>query len=149
MQQKAKRDKQQSIFTDNGKINKPRKETIKKDKLYLDSIVYCPFCLYRDKLSKFLVSEGKKGISTWKAKCPECEMGMLMRTIKAMCRMTESKIEEYARWAFEYAKSGYWKKVKFEVWKRRLQEYGWSIPFWRKYRELKGRFGEEEIESKV
>jgi hypothetical protein len=94
--------------------------------------VRCPFCLHDDRLQAFLVST-KKGISQARAECPECHNGMMMKSLTS-----EWTPEQYAEWAYPYAGSGFWQKVPFETWKKRLHEIGWSHRFWERYKALKG-----------
>jgi len=145
MREKLKRDIQQSKFGSEGKIEKPN-ISVGREKIDLRTMVYCPFCLYRNRLSKFLMS-GDKGISNYKAKCPECQQTMLFRTIANMCHMNEKKIEAYAKWVADYAKQGFWKKCKYEIWKERLQKYDMAIPFWRGYKKYRTTIARPDIED--
>jgi hypothetical protein len=103
--------------------------------------VICPFCLRRGILQQFLVST-KDGISQSRGKCPFCDNGMLMRNLLAPWTP-----EKYAEWAFGYAASGFWQKIKFEAWKKELNALGWAQAFWDKYRSLKGEAQEEGGDS--
>ena len=133
--EKADRDKAQSKFSVQAEFIKP--EAPKEIKISPRLIVHCPFCLFRGKLQRFMVSDSQ-GISRYKAKCPECKTGMLMRTLIALSNMNDRKIEDYARWCFMYSLNGFWDKVKWETWSKRLAKYEWTITFWGKYRALKG-----------
>jgi len=135
MTEKSKTNKEQFRFTKNGNLEKPISKT--NNKINLNNIVYCPFCLYKDKLSKFLTSDSK-GISTYKAKCPDCDKTMLMKTINSMTNMNDIKVKSYSAWCFMYRLSGFWNKVNMDKWKERLDRYGWKITFWATYRKLKG-----------
>jgi len=97
-----------------------------------DDQVMCPFCLYINKLNTFLIST-KKGISTSKAKCPDCGNEMMMRSLTK-----EMTPEEFAEWCYLYAASGYWQKVPFKKYVDRMYKLGWSYRFWKRYKQLKG-----------
>jgi len=150
-QEAVKNDKSQSKFSNESSIVKPEKEAIQqanKEKINLDKIVYCPFCLHRAKLIKFLVSDKKGGISTYRARCPECRTGMLMKTVSAMHYMTDKKIESYAQWVCDY-RMGFWKKCKKDIWDKRLKEYGWIGIFWKKYKAIKASMPREHGSEEV
>jgi hypothetical protein len=126
-EQIAKSDKSQVKFETNGSLSTAHPHK----KIIIDSemVVYCPFCLYRDKLSKFLISD-KRGISTFKAKCPECQITMLFRTLVIMTGMNNGKVRKYADWCYMYAREGFWSKMRDrELWMKRLKQYGWSVTF--------------------
>lgn len=97
-----------------------------------DTQVLCPFCLHIGKVRDFRVPI-KKGWSTGKARCPECDQGMLMKSLLA-----EMTPEEFAEWVYAYSRSGYWGKCSFEKFRKRLIDLGWSYRFWARYKELKG-----------
>ena len=132
-QELARADSLQAIFSADGAVlsNKPQ---IFAEITGIDctQMVMCPFCLVLSKLQAFLVSTSK-GISQSRAECPSCHNGMLMRNLQK--RWTP---EAYAEWVFSYARSGFWQKITFQVWKARLADLGWSEEFWNKYRQLKG-----------
>ena len=96
--------------------------------------VTCPFCLGLEQFRKFLIS-GEKGISRGTVKCPICGLTFRMKSLMNMAKWTA---KEYADWVYEYSHTGFWNKVKFETWKKRLYLMGWSSEFWDHYRELKG-----------
>jgi transcription elongation factor Elf1 len=135
-QERAKADKAQTRFTDQGFIFRPRL-IVKHEHLDINETVNCPFCLFEAPLRKFLVST-KKGLSVGKAKCPDCDNTMFMDTLTA-----ERTIQEYALWCFDYAKSDFWGKVPFQKFKMRLKMLGVSQEFWDKYKQLKGTYEEE------
>jgi len=132
-EQQAYKDKQQTKFGEAGRLKLIVKQ---KSNIYtvMDTTiqVMCLFCLHQDKLIKFLVST-KKGISQSRAQCPECKGGMMMRTLTA-----EMTPEQYAKFAYGYARSGFWDKVPYTTWRTRLSDLGWSLRFWNKYMQLKG-----------
>jgi hypothetical protein len=134
-EQKSKSDKLQSRFNPTGDIDKPT-EKVTEPKMNIDMIVYCPFCLCRARLIKFLTTDAKKQISTYRAKCRECNNTMLMRTLISMNQMNNDKIRSYARWVCEY-RYGFWKKVQKEKWDKRLKLYRWAGTFWTEYRKVK------------
>lgn len=95
-------------------------------------LVHCPFCLGEDTMQTFLIST-KKGLSLSKGECRMCGHGMMLRNLLSM----KSTPEKYAEWVWSYARSGFWQKIQFNEWKNRLEEMGWSRPFWDKYKALK------------
>lgn len=46
--------------------------------------------------------------------------------------------EEFAKFAFEYSRQGYWQKVPFAKFTNILDVIGWSQRFWTEYKKLKG-----------
>lgn len=148
MQEQLKEDRKQYRFTTKGILEEPivKTDMIDGEKLNLGKVVYCPFCLFKGKLRQFLTS-CKTGISKYKAKCPECEITMLMKTVNGMCYMNDTKIRQYAEWCFMYRLSGFWQKVDIKVFNYRLKKYGWSITFWTKYRSLKGSIEKEDYDE--
>jgi len=135
---KTDADIHQALLTANG--CKPKQSLVKQTDVHwadVNAKHFCPFCLYIGKLKEFLIST-KKGISQKKAKCPECKNGMMMRTLVASWTP-----EEYAEFAYPYSASGFWQKVPFDLWKKRLHKLRWSYQFWKRYKELKGS-GEDE-----
>jgi len=92
----------------------------------------CPFCLHIAQLKEYLIST-KKGIHQGLGECPECHCKMQFKSLKA-----EWTPEQYAEWVFEYAARGFWQKIPWATWKRRLEELGWAQRFWDKYKQLKG-----------
>ena len=144
-EQKSKQDALQSRLDNQGNLVKPT-EKAKEERINIDKIVYCPFCLFRGKLAKFLMTDIKGGISTYRAKCPECKVTMLMKTVNAMHYMSDEKIRSYARWVIDY-RSGFWNKVKKDIWSKRLKDYQWSTVFWSEYKKLKATLTREEADE--
>ena len=134
-EQQVKEDEQQSKFNIQGNLD-IFTEKAKEAKIDIDRAVYCPFCLSHKKLSKFLITDVKGEVSTYKVKCRECNNTMLMRTLNSMSNMTDERIKAYAKWICEY-RQGFWKKVKKDIWDKRLKRYGWSGIFWVEYKKLK------------
>ena len=95
------------------------------------NIWICPFCL--NESNKFVIEN--KGL----IKCPNCSNYMKMKTLLFV---KDCSNEEYARWVYEYRLSGFFKKINFEQWTKKLKELGMSYEFWEKYKQLKG----EDIE---
>jgi len=91
--------------------------------------VFCPFCLHKDFLRKFVVNKRL-------GKCPECENGMLITTLLRMLKWTP---KEYAIFVYEYPYAHFWSKCsfKFEIWKQRLYNLNMSYEFWLVYKTLK------------
>lgn len=138
----AKGDYSQACFTRDGRLEALRAAVFTEQSgMDLNKIVFCPFCLTDNKLQRFLVST-KKGISNSRAHCPNCDEGMLLFSL-----LHDWTPETYAKWVFEYSRSGFWKKVNFEAWKRRLFERGWSEAFWEIYRQLKADNPSESYED--
>lgn len=137
---KIKRDLQQACFSPDGAVQQRPQVISRQAQVDFSRIVFCPFCLCEAKLQAFLISS-KEGISQSRAQCPECGNGMMMRSVTATWTP-----KTFAEWVFDYAGSGFWQKCKWELWKKRLQDKGWTQAFWNRYRELKGS-GSDEAES--
>lgn len=101
---------------------------------------FCPFCLHIDRYTAFLISTSK-GYHRGMGQCPECKNKMKLKTL-----LQEMTPEEYAEFAYPYAASGFWQKVPFEKWRKRLYEMGWAPRFWGRYKELKGEDQEESYD---
>jgi hypothetical protein len=132
--QKTDDDKNQIRFTNTGEIETPK--PIKETNINPNKIMYCPFCLAKGKLRRFLISDSK-GISIYKVKCFECKTEMFMRTLLFMTDMNSSKIEAYGKWVADYSRQGYWGKNKWEIWTQRLKKYDWEIEFWLAYKKYR------------
>ncbi len=148
-QEHAKHCLQQMVFAKEGedvqvKENDFRYATLAEKGLDPSLKVTCPFCLGLNQLRLFLIST-KKGYDRGKGKCPLCGQIMHLRTLVKV--MTSP--EQYAAFAQPYAKMGFWKKVSFDVWKRRLKMMGWTERFWNEYRRLRGDVEEEEQEKEL
>jgi len=98
---------------------------------------FCPYCLHIDNLSAFRVRI-KRGWSEKMAKCPECNQRMRITTLAK-----DMTPEDYADWVFQMALSGFWSRVDFYEWNRRLRLLGWSWRFWNRYKQLKAEQGLE------
>lgn len=127
-----KRDKQQKIFGNFG-IEKNNSRLAEEQIEIKDQKVFCPFCLYKDDLSKFAISN-KKGLSRRYAKCPECSTIMLLET---PLRLLKMNAPQFALWVYDYPAKLFWSKCSFEKWKKRLYLYNMSKPFWDRYKELR------------
>ena len=99
---------------------------------------YCPFCLHKDRMEKYLIST-KKGYDRRLGLCPECKNKMMIKTL-----VTQMTPEQFAEFAYDYRMSGYWQKVPFSTFNKRLWELGIAERFWTRYRALKG---EDDTES--
>lgn len=132
-EEKAKADLNQVSFTPLGNLEKMRSVLFRENTgCDVNKTVLCPFCLQEGQLQKFLLST-KKGLSAARGRCPSCGNGMLLRTLTH-----DWTPQEYAKWVFNYAGSGFWQKIPtFESWKQRLQNRGWSREFWDAYKQLK------------
>jgi transcription elongation factor Elf1 len=129
-------DPHQAILVDSGIAKNPSLYTTSETSTLFSprKKVTCPFCLGLEEFRQFLVST-KKGISTGSAKCPLCGLGFRMKSLVGMAKWTP---KEYADWVYAYTADGFWKKVKFDTWKKRLFLMGWTNDFWLRYKELKG-----------
>ncbi len=138
-QERVKQDRQQTVFFKTEHevtfTNNPNKwATLTNQGLDPYRNVTCIFCLGISKLRLFLIST-KKGYNRSLGKCPVCGQKMRLETLVKMLKWTP---EEYAKFVFDYRQSGFWQKVAFEDWKKRLDMMGWSQPFWTEYKRLRG-----------
>jgi DNA-directed RNA polymerase subunit RPC12/RpoP len=133
-------DKKQTQFTLDGSIiinqkiiddNTPLISLINESNFYI-----CPFCLNNS--NKFIIEN--KGL----IKCPNCSNFMRMKTLVFVKDCTN---QEYAKWVYEYRLSGFFKKINFEQWAKKLKDLGISYEFWEEYKKLKGEYEEEEKEN--
>lgn len=132
-EQKAQDDKQQTKLDFSSPTFVKSKQQKKVDMTVQHTGTYmCPFCLHQDKFEKYLIIS-KKGFDKRLGKCPECSKQMMLRTLTE-----EMTPEQFAQFAFNYAADGYWQKVSFDKFNKRLREIGWLKPFWLKYKQLKG-----------
>lgn len=132
-EQKAYDDQAQAILApENPNFVRERGRVITTASMAHTGKYMCPFCLHIGKLQQFLVST-KKGISQKTAKCPECHNTMRMKTLTY-----DFTVEQFAKWCAEYALSGYWQKVPFEKFNRRLKMLGIRYRFWKAYKTFKG-----------
>lgn len=124
-------DKQQTQFSLDGTVqlnqklideNTPLEALINKQNKYL-----CPFCL--EESNKFTIE------SHALIKCPNCLNQMKLKTL---IFIKECSNQDYARWVFEYRLSGFFKKVNFEKWSKKLKDLGIALEFWDEYKKLKG-----------
>lgn len=144
-QEEAKGDNSQTIFKGQGLAPNPNiRSTVQDTVIPLQKKVSCPFCLGLSQFRLFLVST-KKGLSRKVGKCPLCGQGLFLKSLVMMNKCTAT---EYANWVHPYARMGFWKKLNFQTWKRRLQLMGWTQEFWDRYHQLKGD-PDERVESYV
>ena len=132
IQEKLRHDKQQTIFTESG-LGKTKSPLAINITTIKDEIVFCPFCLGKYQLNKFLIST-KKGYNKNLGKCPECQNQMRLETLN---RMLKWNPKEYAEFVYEYPAPAFWKKCSFNKWKNRLYEMNMSYNFWNTYKQLK------------
>ncbi len=168
-QEKAGRDLQQTVFCPTAsqdlelKGNPNRFATITEKGIDPFLNVRCPFCLSHMQLTKFLISlkskKGKnKGYDRGKGKCPECGLGMQLKTLQKMrdwmlAKTPEDGVKKYAAWVFEYRSSGFWqekidKYVGFEKFCSMLTSMKWADAFFKEYNRLKGDLPDEETQKK-
>jgi hypothetical protein len=117
----------------------------------------CPFCLSFLPFSKFLVSlKSKKGkglgFDRGKGKCPECGQGMRLDTLLSMRKwLLEGPLGEgvklYARWVFDYRKSGFFQKIKFSQFNSMLKSMKVQREFWDEYKRLKGDLPDAKLKA--
>jgi transcription elongation factor Elf1 len=132
-EQKAKEDKQQAKLNPKSPSFIQVKQETKTDIIQLHTgEYYCPFCLHKDRINKYLIST-KKGYHKGLGKCPECGNQMQFKSLTAAWTP-----EQFAEWAYQYSASGYWQKVPFSKFNSRLRQIGWLERFWARYRQLKG-----------
>ncbi len=155
-QEKAKLCLQQFQFGAKGEIkeNPHRFAHIEEKGIDPYKDVTCPFCLGLSKLRLWLLST-KKGYDRGKGRCPECGHNAQFRTLYTQL----SSPEQYANFAYPYAKSGFWTKIKehpnnkgadkFPEWKKRLALMGWTERFWNEYKRLRGDPEKEEEEKRI
>jgi len=138
--QQSKKDEKQARFDNSGEVNvsKPANTAVFIS-VNFNEKVWCPFCLYEAKLSRFLVV-GKHGYQQGTAHCPECNNTMRMASL-----WNDWDAKKYAEWAFDYRLSGFWQKCPFAKWKERLFKIGWAHEFWTRYKALKGEAETDEI----
>jgi hypothetical protein len=144
-QERAKQDLQQQIFAAGAiKENPHRWATFTEKGLDPYKYVTCPFCLGFNPLRLFLISN-KKGYNRHHGRCPLCKQQMKLQTLfKAM-----TSPEQYAVFAYPYAKMGFWQKVPFDTWKKRLGMMGWTERFWNEYKRLRGDSPDAEREKEL
>jgi hypothetical protein len=87
----------------------------------------CPFCL--EKSNKYTIKN--KGLIC----CPNCLVDMRVKTILFVQNCSN---QEYAQWVYNYRLSGFFKKINFEKWTKKLKQLGIAYEFWEEYKKLKG-----------
>ena len=137
LQEKYKHDKQQFILSTSGIQTNPHHQA-KQTITITDKNVFCPFCLAKQKLSKFTVST-KKGINKRLGKCPQCNNQMLFETLIRMLQWTP---KDYAEFVYKYPSGAFFSKCKFQTWKQRLYDLDMSYEFWQTYKQLKEEYTE-------
>lgn len=132
-EQNAKDDKQQTMLNPKtlSFIEPKQKPEVKITETFT-GVYRCPFCLHLNKINAFLIST-KKGYDKRLGHCPECNNNMMIKTLTS-----EMTPEQFADFAFDYSRQGYWQKVPFAKFSERLAVIGWTQRFWTRYKELKG-----------
>jgi hypothetical protein len=102
------------------------------------NIWICPFCL--EESNKFTIE------SHGLIKCSNCKVEMKIKTLLFVKDCSNS---EYARWVFEYRLSGFFSKINFEKWNKKLKELGISYEFWETYKKLRGDNLEDNKETNI
>jgi transcription elongation factor Elf1 len=139
-EQKALSDRKQSKFDKSGNTKSIKDLPIREDIRDVDATIYCPFCLYKAKLKKFLTLDVDGKISNYKVQCPECDVTFLMQTAKGMRHVfTSNKIDQYAKWCAENARgrNGFWAKASKDKLDKRLRQLHMSTKFWESYKKWK------------
>ena len=151
-QERAKQDMQQTVFFQDAKektidFKGNPNQWVKFTEKGIDPFknTTCPFCLGYNRLRLFLVST-KKGYDRGSGKCPLCGKGAKLQTL---VKMETWGPEEYAAFVFDYRSSGFWQKIKFDTWKKRLGMMGWNEQFWNEYRRLRGDAPDAEREKEL
>lgn len=137
-EEKAKIDKQQTLFFSTGKSTSIVENTHRFAKLEARGLdpfknVTCPYCLSYMKLRTYLKST-KKGFNKKDGKCSLCGNSFELETLVKMGKWTP---EEYAQYVYNSRRSGFWQKIKFYEWKERMELMGWLKQFWDAYKKLK------------
>jgi hypothetical protein len=127
--------KQQSILTANGVSPNPHVLAVKAEVHFILDDCLCPFCLQVAKSSRFLVINSKGKYDNRLGLCPYCNKKIMWKTLRFLDSATA---EMYAEWVFNYRMSGFWQKINFSEWKKRLYVIGWAEDFWSEYRKRKG-----------
>ena len=130
-------DKKQLQFALDGSIiiNK----TVLNEQTPIDAIIneqnyyLCPFCL--EKSNKYTIKN--KGLIC----CPNCLVDMKVKTILFV---QDCSNQEYAQWVYNYRLSGFFSKINFEKWNKKLKDLGIAYEFWEEYKKLKGEENQEE-----
>jgi hypothetical protein len=69
--------------------------------------------------------------------------------LKTLMDMLKWGPREYAEFVAPYASDGFWKKCKWEVWKKRLFLMKWTQEFWTRYHELRGQDTNESFSDYI
>jgi len=150
VQAKCSEDKEQMLFCQTAsqelglKANPSKFATIAEKGIDPFEKTTCPFCLGLNPLRLFLIS-AKKGYDRGIGKCPLCDKKMKLSTIVKMETWTP---EQYAAFVYDYRSSGFWQKISFATWKKRLNMMNWGKRFWDEYKRLKGGFLDDETERR-
>lgn len=139
--EKALYDKKQLIFTAQGslKSNEFRFAKVEEKAIDFNKKVTCPFCLSWQTLNKFLIST-KEGYHKGLGHCQECNQNVQFKTLFNLGQWTP---EQYAKFVVDYPPAGFFKKIKFDEWKNRLNLMKWGQRFWTEYRRLNPKIEEE------
>lgn len=138
--QKMEYDKQQTQFSLDGALIIKEKIINEYTPLYVlineNHKYLCPFCL--EESNKFTIE------SHALIKCPNCTNQMKLKTLLFI---KECSNQDFAKWVYEYRLSGFFKKINFEKWSKKLKELGIAYEFWEEYKKLKGTNTEPEPET--
>ncbi len=110
--------------------------TINLKDIVKDKMLICPFCLNMSHISQFFFSSGLY-------QCNYCKNRMKEETLKLMFEIfNQEKINvyEFAKWVFNYRLSGFFQKIDFKQWNKKLYEMDINFEFWDNYKKLKGEY---------
>jgi len=127
----------------------PVPNSFKFAKLFLEDkiknrMIMCPFCLNSSYLTQMNIDHGLY-------QCNYCKNRMSDKTILLIFDIFNSektiKTNEFAVWVFGYRMNGFFQKIKFQEWTKKLYDLGISYDFWEKYKQLKGEYQQEKQED--
>jgi hypothetical protein len=132
---KTAQDKLQTILTENGIAPNPHKyaKIFFIDKVK-DSFIFCPFCLKASQYSNYKIVTGFY-------ECPFCKNKMSEKTLDmAFDVFTSGNLTpiDFAKWVYGYRLNGFFKKIDFTEWSKKLKELEIALEFWDEYHKLKG-----------
>jgi hypothetical protein len=130
-------DKFQTNFN-NGEIELNNSSyAVKKSVIDFNTKVLCPYCLTDNTLDKF------KKDRQWYI-CPYCKNKLITKTLLNIIKMNP---KEFAMWVFNYRLSGFFSKINFKEFNKKLYQFGISQEFWAEYKNLRGDTTKEEEQN--
>jgi cupin superfamily acireductone dioxygenase involved in methionine salvage len=67
--------------------------------------------------------------------------------VKTILFIQDCSNQEYAQWVYNYRLSGFFSKINFEKWNKKLKDLGIAYEFWEEYKKLKGEENQEEKQN--